>query len=79
MSESEDAMDEITVRAAFKRMTEHAKPDHAFSKAISKLEEFFSMDEEVGKLITESFAKIASGARWRRPAEACVEAGSEVL
>ena len=53
-SESEDAMDEITVTAAFKRMTEHAKPDSASSKAISELAEFFSMDGEV--------AKIASGA-----------------
>ena len=68
-SESEDTMNKVTVRAAFKRMTEHAKPDSVFSKAISELAEFFSMVVEVGKPITEGFAKIASGALQRCPAE----------
>ena len=49
-------MGEVTVRAPFKRMTEYAKPDSVFSKAISELAEFVNMDEEVGKPITESFS-----------------------
>ena len=62
-SESDEAMDEVTIRAAFQWITEYAKP------AARPLHGRRAQDEEVGKPITESSAKIASGAVQYCPAE----------